>query len=118
MAILVWFADRSTVPFLVAVLVVFYLPILLTTGYVRRKGVRLLPERRSAKYWLIAVFGGVPYLVFALGATAVYDPASRDDGSWWGALVGGVVGGAIGLLGLAYAERRRRRREDAVQDGE
>jgi MYXO-CTERM domain-containing protein len=118
MAVLVWFADRSTVPFLVAVLTVFYVPILLTTAYVRRKGVRLLPERRNAKYWLITALGGVPYLVFVLGAIAVHDPASSDDGSSWGALVGGVVGGALGLLGLAYAERRRRRREDAAQDGE
>ncbi len=118
MAILVWFADRDTVLFLVAVLALFYLPLLLTTAYVGSKGVRLLPERRSAKYWLFAVLGGVPYLVFALGALVVRDGGAPDAGSWWAALVGGVVGGVLGLLGLVYAERLRRRKEDATPDGD
>jgi hypothetical protein len=116
MAILVWFADRDTVLFLVAVLALFYLPLLLTTAYVQRKGVRLLPARAGAKYWLFAALSGIPYVVFVLGALVVYDGGTADAGTWWASLVGGVVGGALGLLGLMFAERHRRRREAAAPD--
>lgn len=116
MAVLVWFADRSTVPFLVAVLVVFLLPILVIQGYVWRKGVRLRPARTGVKYWLIGVLGSVPYLVFTLGALAAYDVGPIGDGNWWRALVGTVVGGLLGLLTVSRLERYRRRREDAAGD--
>lgn len=118
MAVLVWFADRDTVPFLVAILVLFYLPTLIALAHVWRKGVRLVPDRAGAKYWMFGALGGLPYVVFTLGAIAAYDgPAA--DGSWWGALVGGVVGGTLGLIALFAVERWRRRREDAaVADGD
>jgi hypothetical protein len=113
MAVLVWFADRETVPFLVAILVLFYLPILISVAHVWRKGVRLVPERASVEYWMFGALGGVPYVVFTVGAIAAYDGPS-ERGSWWGALVGGVVGGALGLVALFAVERHRRRREDAA----
>lgn len=115
MAILVWFADRETVPFLIAMLVLFWLPLPLAQWYIKRKRVRTVPDRRTAKYWIIVVVAGLPYLVFALGAFTVFGEFT-DDSSWWAAAIGGVVGGGLAMLALVMGKRRERRREAARAD--
>ena len=73
MAVMVWFAGRETVPFLAAVLTLFWLPLPFTQWYVTRKRVRTVPGRRGTKYWVSVVLSALPYPVFALGAAAAAD---------------------------------------------
>ena len=104
-------------PYLIAVLVLFYLLIPLAQFYVTRKGVRTVPDRRTAKYWAIAVLGAVPYPIFVLGAIRALDD-STDGGAWWGAVVGAVVGGGLGIVALALGEQRQLRRDADARDQE
>jgi hypothetical protein len=62
---------------------------------------------------MFGALAGVPYVVFTFGAIAAYEGPS-ERGTWWGALVGGVVGATLGLIALSAVERHRRRREDAA----
>ena len=116
LAALVWFAGPPTVWFLVAVFVVFYLPMPLAQLYIARKGVRQLPDRTGVKYWTVFTLGALPYPVFLAGVIAALTGYGGDPVIWWSALVGGVIGGTVGLLLLLRSRQRRRRGELGSDD--
>lgn len=116
LAVMVWFARPATVPFLVAAFGVFYLPMPLAQLYIRRKGVRQLPDRTGHKYWITFVVSTLPYPIFLIGVIAALSASGGGTATWWGALVGGIVGGIVGLVQLLRSRQRRRRRDSLPAD--
>jgi hypothetical protein len=112
-AIMVWPLGKPSVLPLTVVLVGLWLPLLLSTAYVRGRRVETTPRSWSAKRILVTVVTSVPYLVFVVGAMYVYDP---HGDTWRGALVGGVFGGLAGVIGVIVKGRRRARLEALAGD--
>ena len=110
LAVTVWFVPRDAVWALLVVLFAFWVPLLLVTAHVHRHRVRPVTYR-GRKAVLVGVLSGLPHLV--LGAGLVTDGGADLD-AW--PLVGGLVGGALGLLG--YGALRRRGRGEAPEEGD
>jgi predicted membrane-bound spermidine synthase len=110
-AIMVWPLGRPSVVPLAVVLAVLVLPMWLSAVYVRSRRVDTVPRRWTGKRLLLSILGGVPFLVFLIGALYVNDPESS---SWRGAIVGAAIGGAIGIVMSALKVRSRRRAEAAI----
>jgi hypothetical protein len=110
-ALLIWPLGRpALLPFGV-VLAVQVISSWLCAAYVRRRRVDTTPRSWTAKRLLLSVLGGLPFVVFVIGALYVWDPESD---SWRGAILGAVIGGAIGVAMTAHKVRRRRLAESAV----
>lgn len=116
LAVMVWFAGPATVPFLVAAFLVFFLPMPLANLYIRRTGVRPIPDRTGVKYWATFVLSALPYPVFLIGVVAAVSRADGDPATWWGALIGGLIGGTVGLILLLRSRQLRRRRDHLPDD--
>jgi hypothetical protein len=112
-AIMVWPLGRPAVLPLAVVLVLLWLPMVLTTVYVRRRRVETAPRSWRAKRILVTFLGGAPYAVFTVGALYVFDP---DGSTWRGAVVGGVLGGLLGVAATVVEGRRRARRDALAAD--
>jgi predicted membrane-bound spermidine synthase len=110
-AVMVWPLGRPSVVPLAVVLAVLVLPMWLSAVYVRSRRVDTVPRRWTGKRLLLSILGGLPFLVFLIGALYVIDPESS---SWRGAIVGAAIGGAIGIVMSAMKVRRRRRAEAAI----
>jgi predicted membrane-bound spermidine synthase len=110
-AVMVWPLGRPSVVPLAVVLAVLVLPMWLSAVYVRSRRVDTVPRRWTGKRLLLSILGGLPFLVFLIGALYVTDPESS---SWRGAIVGAAIGGAIGIVMSAMKVRRRRRAEAAI----
>jgi predicted membrane-bound spermidine synthase len=93
------------------VLAVLVLPMWLSAVYVRSRRVDTVPRRWTGKRLLLSILGGLPFVVFLIGALYVTDPESS---SWRGAIVGAAIGGAIGIVMSAMKVRRRRQAEAAI----
>ncbi len=112
-AIMVWPLGRPSVLPLAIVLVAMFIPMWICTLYVRRRRVETLPRSWSARRVFWGIVGGVPYAVFMVGALYAYEP---DGSTWKGAAIGGVLGGAGGLVAQVVQSRRRRRAEADAPD--
>jgi predicted membrane-bound spermidine synthase len=110
-AIMVWPLGRPSVVPLAVVLAVLVLPMWLSAVYVRSRRVDTVPRRWTGKRLLLSILGGLPFVVFLIGALYVIDPESS---SWRGAIAGAVIGGAIGIVLSALKVRKRRRAEAAI----
>jgi hypothetical protein len=110
-AVLVWILGRPAVLPLAVVLVATAVPMALCTVYVRRRRVEPVPRRLTTSYVLMWMLTALPYAVFTVGAYYVHDPESS---AWLGAGVGGVVGGAVGVVAVLRQAKVRRQREAAV----
>jgi hypothetical protein len=106
LAICVWLGGRTAAPYLLAVFLVFCLPQFVAAGYIRRRRVRIRPERVDRKYVVVAVATNLPYFIVVAGLVRAYVP----DGSVTGAVVGGLVGGCAGVAAVRLAQWLRRRR--------
>ncbi|MEU8813868.1 hypothetical protein [Actinoplanes sp. NPDC048796] len=110
-AIMVWPLGKPAVLPLAVVMVLLYVPMMLSTLYVRHRRVDTTPRSWSAKRVFLTVVNGAPAAVFLIGSLYVYDP----EGAMWR---GAVFGGAFGAVATAVAQlletRRRRRREAAL----
>ncbi|WP_433368568.1 hypothetical protein ACQPZX_41815 [Actinoplanes sp. CA-142083] len=112
-AISVWPLGEHAVAPLAIMLVVFWLPALLSTIYVRARKVETAPRSWSAKRVLLTAVTALPYGVFMAGAFYVHNP---DSPTWIGAIVGGVIGGGISVVGLIVKSRQVQRREALAKD--
>jgi hypothetical protein len=110
-AIMVWPLGRSSVVPLGVVLAVLVIPMWLSAVYVRSRRVDTVPRSLTAKRLLMSTLGGLPFVVFLVGAFYVWDPESS---TWRGAIVGAAIGGVIGSVMSALKIRRRRRQEAAT----
>jgi hypothetical protein len=110
-AILIWPLGRPAVLPLTVLLALLVLAMSLTTLYVHSRRVDTVPRRWSGKRMLLSTLSGLPIVVFVIGVLRAVDP---DSSTWQGAVVGAVVGGAIGLVGVALQVRNRRRRDAAI----
>lgn len=111
-AVLVWTLGRPAVLPSAVLLVVLYVPMVMSLVYVRRRRVETTPRSYSAKRILITVLTVLPYVLFVVGASYAY--RSSDAGAFRGAAIGAVIGGALSCVTAALGTRRRRRREAAV----
>ncbi|GAA0456639.1 hypothetical protein Ade02nite_05570 [Paractinoplanes deccanensis] len=110
-AIMVWPLGKPAVLPLAVVLVLLYVPTLLSTVYVRRRRVDTAPRSWNAKRVFLTLASGTPAAVFLIGSLYVYDP---QGATWRGAAFGGVFGALAGLVAQVVETRRRRRREAAL----
>ena len=113
-AVLIWPLGRPAVLPLAVVLAVLYLPMLVCSTYVSRRRVETVPRSWSAKRLVLTVLGGLPYVVFILGAAAAWTPASFARGMRQGA-IGGVVL-AVAVLAVQTCLRNRREGNAPVED--
>ncbi|MEV4346207.1 hypothetical protein AB0J83_17190 [Actinoplanes sp. NPDC049596] len=109
-AIMVWPLGPPAVLPLAIVLVLLYVPMVLSTVYVRRRRVDTTPRSWTAKRVFLTIAGGSPFAVFLMGTLYVYDP---DGATWKGAVFGGVIGAIGGLIAQVLQTRRKRRLEAA-----
>jgi uncharacterized membrane protein YbaN (DUF454 family) len=109
-AVLVWVLGRPTVLPLAIVMALMYLPTLLTGGYVRARRVETMAVRWTPKRVALGVLGGLPYLVFLVGALYPYDHSSD---TMRGAVLGGVIGAGL-AVGLVVQQARRIRAREAA----
>ncbi|MBM2617776.1 hypothetical protein JIG36_19655 [Actinoplanes sp. LDG1-06] len=107
-AILVWPLGRSVVLPFAVVLFLMLVPMLICMWYVRSRRVDTTPRVVNLKRVLWGMAGGLPYAVFLVGALRAYGP---EEATWVGAAVGGVIGGAGGVVAQIVNSRRRRRLE-------
>ena len=107
-AVLVWPLGLPSVLPLAVVLVLMIVPMALCTAYVRGRRVDTEAGRWTAKRVWWGVLGALPYVVFVIGALYVHNPESS---TWLGAIVGSIVGAAIGIVATVAGIRRRRRQE-------
>ena len=112
-AIMVWPLGKPSVLPLAVVLVAFWVPLLLSTIYVRGRRVDTTPRSWSMKRVLVTVLATAPYLAFVVGATYVYDP---HGATWIGAIAGGVFGALISIVASFVRIRRRARLEALAGD--
>jgi hypothetical protein len=120
-AIMVWPLGRPAVLPLAVVLVALLLPMSLCAVYVRRRHVHTRPplvlDRATAtRHWsrkrlLLCILGGLPFVLFLIGALYVWNPDSPD---WQGA----AIGGAIGVAGAAASALTAGRRREAAVVGD
>jgi predicted membrane-bound spermidine synthase len=109
-AIAVWvFGEPVVVPMLV-ILAAMLVPMWFAAVYVRGKRVDTTPRSWSAKRLLLGVLGGLPIVVFTVGALYEHGP---DSFVWLNSLIGAVIGGSIGVAVLVHRTRQRRRAEAA-----
>jgi hypothetical protein len=87
-----------------------YVPMGFCTVYVRRRRVDTTVRSWSPKRVLLAALGGLPYILFILGACWAYQTVSRSLVE--GMAVGAVIG-AGAAAGLAVLQSRRLRRMEA-----
>ncbi|MCW2502388.1 MAG: hypothetical protein JWO79_672 [Actinomycetia bacterium] len=92
-AALVWAGGRPLVPPLALLMVLFYLPVLVSAGYLRSRHAAGSPGRNTRKKVSAALLGTVPLVVFAAGCVWPY----RSAGAVAGAL-GGVAAGLVLVL--------------------
>jgi len=111
LAVLTWVGGRPVAPYLVAVFVVFYLPLLVVSAYVARQRVPTVPHRPSRKWVGVAFVAALPYLAFGVALVRSYGVA-EDRTALLGGLVGAVAGGGLAVLALLAQRRRERLRED------
>lgn len=107
-AIAVWIFGRPVVVPLLIVLAAMILPMWFGNVYVRGKRVDTTPRSWSAKRIVLGVLGGLPIVLFAIGALYRNDP---DSFVWVNSLIGAGIGGALGVAVLARRTRQRRRAE-------
>ena len=112
-AIMVWPLGKPSVLPLTVVLVALWVPLLLSTAYVRGRRVDTTPRSWSTKRILVTVLGVAPYVVFLVGALYVYDP---QGDTWRGAAFGGVLGALLGAVATIVKSRRRERLEATAGD--
>jgi heme/copper-type cytochrome/quinol oxidase subunit 2 len=112
-AIMVWPMGEPVVLPLAIVLVVLWVPMLLSTRYVQSRRVDTTPRSWTAKRIILTVATATPYVLFVIGAQYAYDP---EGSTWVGTAVGGVVGACAGVAALTVEARRRSRREALAVD--
>ena len=105
-AVLVWLLGRPSVVPLVVVLAALVVPMALCSAYVRGRRVVTEVHGWSRKRVLFSILGGLPYVVFVVGALLAYSESAAR-----GAVFGAVIGGIGGVLATVVATRRRRRQE-------
>ena len=110
-AIMVWPLGRSSVVPLAVILVLMYAPMLVCMAYMRRRRVDTTPRSMRPKTMVAGLLGGLPYVVFLVGAVAAYQ--ALDDSVATGAAIGGVVGAAMGGVVMWLRSRKRRAVETA-----
>ena len=110
-AALVWVLGKPSVLPLAVVLVVLVVPMALCTAYVRRRRVDTVVRSWSRKRVVLSSLGGVPFVVFFVGALFAYDRSSHE---WQGAAAGALFGAVLGGVMSAAGKRRRRRQEEAA----
>ncbi|XVV11380.1 hypothetical protein ACQP2X_42155 [Actinoplanes sp. CA-131856] len=110
-AIMVWPLGKPAVLPLAIVLVLLYVPMMLSTLYVRHRRVDTTPRSWSGKRIFLTVVSGSPAALFLIGALYAYDP---EGATWRGAAFGGAFGAVAGLVAQVVETRRRRRREAAL----
>jgi hypothetical protein len=111
-AVLVWTLGRPAVLPVAVLLVVLYVPMIMSLVYVRRRRVETTPRSYSGKRILITVLSVLPYVLFVLGACYAY--RADDADAFRGAAIGAVIGSLLACGKAALDTRRRRRREAAV----
>lgn len=107
-AVLVWLLGRPSVIPLVVVLAALVVPMALCTAYVHTRRVVTEVHAWSRKRLVLSVLGGLPYVVFVVGALHAYS-ASAGRGAVFGAVIGGIGGAVATILGT-----RRKRRQEAL----
>jgi hypothetical protein len=111
-AITVWVAGKPVVAPMLVILAVLLLPMAFTTVYVRSRRVNTTPRSWSAKRLFLATAGGLPYVVFGVGA--FYHATPGGHTGWPSTVFGATFGLAIGVVITALQVRRRRRTEAAA----
>jgi uncharacterized membrane protein YbaN (DUF454 family) len=104
--VLAWIYGRPVVVPMAVILVLMYVPIVLTGAYVRRRRVETVAVRWTAKRIALGVLGGLPYVVFVI---QFFYP--RERGS---AAVGALVGAGIGVAAMVWKARQARAHETAA----
>lgn len=112
-AVAVWPLGEPAVVPLAVMLVVYWLPAVLSTVYVRARKVETTPRRWSSKRVLLTAVTALPYGVFVAGAFYVHNPGSS---TWIGAIMGGVLGAGMSVVALVVKGRQRQRREALAKD--
>ena len=112
-AVMVWPLGRPSVLPLAVILVLMWIPIVITGLYVRRRRVDTVPRSWTPRWIFWTALSAAPYAVFLIGALYHFDP---DGGTWQGATVGAVLGGMGAGVAQTVAARRKRRREALVPD--
>ena len=111
-AVLVWTLGEPSVLPLGVVMGVLAVPMVFSALYVQRKQVETAPRSWSRKRLLFAVLGSTPWVVFLAGA--VYHAAGPSSTLWQSTAIGGVLGGAGGVIASLIRTRRRRQLEDSL----
>ncbi len=111
-AVAVWVFGKPVVLPMIIALVVLLIPMVFCTVYVEGRRVSTTPRTWSRKRLLLAALSGLPYFVFAVGA--LYHVEGPDSSTWQGAIVGGFIGLAFGIVMQSLQTRKRRRLDAAV----
>jgi hypothetical protein len=110
-AVAVWVVGKPAVVPLLAVLAALLVPMTFCTVYLHGRRVDTTPRSWSAKRVLLSLLGGLPYVVFGIGAA--YHAFGPGSATWLGAIAGAVIGGVTGLVGKIRKTRERRRADAA-----
>ena len=113
-AAFVWAVGAPVAWSLLVLLTVFLVPITLCSVYVAAKRVDTTPRVWSRKRLIVSALMSLPYLVFGIGF--LYRVYPESD-AWRSALIGALMGLAVGVV-LQAAHTRRVRRRDAVLVGD
>jgi hypothetical protein len=111
-AIAVWVVGKPVVLPMLAVLAVLVIPMAFTTLYVRSRRVSTTPRTWSAKRLFLGLLGGLPYVVFGVGAFYHATPSGHTE--WPSTVYGAALGAAIGAVVTTLQVRRRRRLDAAA----
>lgn len=116
-AALVWVLGEPAVLPLSVMMAVLAVPMVFTTFYLRRRQVDTDPRSWTRKRIVLSVLGATPWVLYFAGAA--YHAAGPSSTIWPSTAIGGVLGGAAGMIASAIRSRRRRKLEDSlVEDDE
>jgi hypothetical protein len=110
LAIMAWMANRQVAPYLTAVAVIFYAPMLIATVLAERSRINTMQVRLNRKAVLIAVFTGLPFLLMLAGLVRAFDEGF-DPSGLKGAAVGGPIGMIVAWLFARTVQKRRAAKE-------
>ncbi len=111
--------GQAVAPVVIAIAVVFVLPLLVGSAYVRRRRVRTTPARVSPTFVVTAVLCWMPYPVLLLVVAAQFASSSGHGfarGFLYGGIGGAVIGAIAGLIGFVHQHRAEHRQAPAEDD--
>jgi hypothetical protein len=114
--ILVWVLGEPAVLPLAVVMAVLAVPMVFITLYLRRRHVETGPRAWTRKRVYFAVVGASPWVLFFVGAA--YHTAGPSSTVWQSTAIGGLLGGAAGVVASMIRSRRRKLEDSVAEDDE